>query len=53
MQIKIKGHFKLRETSIPSVNFVINANVKYPAPSDKGNKQNEKPFWGIRAAFRL
>jgi hypothetical protein len=53
MQKKIKGHSKLCETSIPCGSFIINANVNYPVPSDKGNKQNERPFEGICGSFRL
>ena len=39
MQKKIKSNSKLCETSIASDSFVINVNVKYPAPCDKDNKQ--------------
>lgn len=52
MEKKIKGHSKSCETSIPSDSFIINVNAKCPAPCDKDNKQDEKPFEGIFGTIR-
>lgn len=52
MQKKIESHSTPCETSIPSDSFVINVNAKYPAPCDKDNKQDEKPFEGIFGTIR-